>query len=291
MTRRTLGRWFGFVIALLLVTTAARAIELDGPLVPGGLVVGRVAPGATVTVDGRAVRVSEDGHFLIGFGRDVTATTVRVAAPDGAIANRTLRLRPRTYDVQRIDGLPPRQVTPDAETLQRIEAEKRLIAEARARDRAAKDFAGGFAWPAVGRVSGVFGSQRILNGEPRAPHLGVDVSAPEGTPVAAAADGVVTLTHDDMFFTGKTVILDHGHGLTSSYVHLSVVAVKPGERVARGQMIGRIGATGRVTGPHLHWGVHLLGVGLDPALLVGPMPERGQALESVRAPRPRTDGD
>jgi len=291
VTRRTLGRWLGVVIALLLAPAAARAIELDGPLVPGGLVVGRAAPGAIVTVDGRAVRVSEDGRFLIGFGRDAKATTVRATSPDGAIVNRTLRLRPRTYDVQRIDGLPPRQVTPDVETLQRIETEKRLIADARARDRAAIDFAGGFAWPAVGRVSGVFGSQRILNGEPRAPHLGVDVSAPEGTPVAAAANGVVALTHDDMFFTGKTVILDHGHGLTSSYVHLSIVAVTPGERVARGQMIGRIGATGRVTGPHLHWGMHLLGVGLDPALLVGPMPDRGQALESVRAPRPRADGD
>lgn len=281
----------GLAAALLAIPAAPWALELDGPMVQGGLVVGRVAPGTAVTVNGHAVRVSEDGRFLIGFGRDAQTTLVRATSPGGVTVTQTLRVQTRTYDVQRIDGLPPRQVTPDTETLQRIEAEKRLIADARARDRAAIDFAGGFAWPAVGRISGVFGSQRILNGAPRAPHLGVDVSAPEGAPVVAAADGVVAFAHDDLFFTGKTVILDHGHGLTSSYAHLSAIAVKPGERVVRGQTIGRIGATGRVTGPHLHWGVHLLGVGLDPALLVGPMPEPGQALESVTAPPTRAVGN
>lgn len=287
-----MGRLFlVLVAALLAIPTAAGALELDGPLVQGGLVMGRVAPGTIVTVDGRTVRVSEDGRFLIGFGRDARTALVHATSPDGVAVTQTLRVRARTYEVQRIDGLPPKQVTPDAETLQRIEAEKRLIVEARAHDRAALDFAGGFVWPAVGRISGVFGSQRILNGEPRAPHLGVDVSAPEGAPVSAAADGVVTLAHDDLFFTGKTVILDHGHGLTSSYAHLSAIAVKPGERVARGQTIGHIGATGRVTGPHLHWGVHLLGVGLDPALLVGPMPEPRQTLESVGTPPRRAGGD
>jgi murein DD-endopeptidase MepM/ murein hydrolase activator NlpD len=288
VTRRLL---IGLAAAVLAIPAAAEVLELDGSLVQGGLVVGRVAPGTAVTVDGRAVRVSEDGRFLIGFGRDARTALVHATPPGGGAITRTLWVRTRTYDVQRIDGLPPKQVTPDAKTLQRIEAEKRLIVEARARDRAAFDFARGFAWPAVGRISGVFGSQRILNGEPRAPHLGVDVSAPEGASVAATADGVVTLAHDDLFFTGKTVILDHGHGLTSSYAHLSAITVKPGERVARGQIIGRIGATGRVTGPHLHWGMHLLGVGLDPALLVGPMPESGQALESVRAPPRRTGSD
>lgn len=289
MTRR-LACALGLVAACLALPTAATALEFEGPLIQGGLAIGRVVPGSAVTVDGRAVRVAEDGRFLIGFGRDTKTSVVRATAPDGRTTSRTLEVRARAYDVQRIDGLPPGQVTPDPETLKRIEAERRLIVEARAYDRAALDFAAGFAWPAIGRISGVFGSQRILNGEPRAPHLGVDVAAPVGTPVAAAADGVVALAHDDMFFTGKTVVLDHGHGLTSSYAHLSAIAVKPGERVARGQTIGRIGATGRVTGAHLHWGVHLLGVGLDPALLVGPMPEPGQALESRDAPRPRRDG-
>jgi murein DD-endopeptidase MepM/ murein hydrolase activator NlpD len=265
-------------------------LEFEGPLVQGGLLIGRVAPDAIVTVDGRAVRVTADGRFLVGFGRDAKKATVRVTARDGTTTTHTLRAEPRRYQVQRIDGLPPAQVTPDAETLKRIEGEKQVLAEVRSRDGAAPDFIPGFAWPALGRISGVFGSQRILNGEPRAPHLGVDVAAPVGSPVMAAAPGTVALAHENMFFTGKTVVIDHGHGLTSSYVHMNAITVRTGERVTRGQLIGRIGATGRVTGAHLHWGVHLFGVGLDPALLVGAMPEAGQPLESTGTGPSRAGG-
>jgi murein DD-endopeptidase MepM/ murein hydrolase activator NlpD len=177
----------------------------------------------------------------------------------------------RTYDVQRIDGLPPKKVTPSEEDMVRIRKEYALIRTARDRDDAREDFLGGFEWPARGRISGVYGSQRILNGVPRRPHFGVDVAAPVGTLVYAPADGVVTLAHDDMFFSGGTLIVDHGHGLSSSFLHLNAVLVKEGDRVRQGDPIAKIGATGRVTGPHLDWRMNLVGARLDPQLLVGPM--------------------
>ena len=239
--------------------------------------IGGIEPGSTVTVDGRPVRVSPRGTFLVGFGRDAPPRTlVRATFPDGTAAGRTLDVERRHYEVQRIDGLPTRQVTPGPRDMKRIRAEAGLIAGARARDTAASGFDAGFAWPVVGRISGVFGSQRILNGEPRRPHVGVDVTADRGTPVVAAADGVVGLAHEDMFFTGKTLMIDHGHGLASVYAHLSAILVAEGESVARGQPVGRVGSTGRVTGPHLHWGVSLFATHLDPALLAGPMPTGGK---------------
>lgn len=257
----------------ILLSLPARALDLQGSFAQGGLIVGRAAPGAKVTLDGKPVRVGEDGRFLIGFGRDAKPTAELIVATAAETELRALKIEKRAYAIQRIDGLPPKQVTPDPKTLERIAVEHKRIAEARRRDTEASLFAAGFQWPAVGRISGVYGSQRILNGEGRSPHLGVDIAAPVGTDVVAMSDGVVALADDDLFFTGKTVILDHGHGLTSVYAHLSATAVKQGARVKKGQAIGRIGATGRVTGPHLHWGVHWRGVGLDPALLVGKMPE------------------
>ncbi len=252
----------------------AAPLELDGEVVQGGLVRGKTAPGAVVRVDGAPVRVSPDGLFLLGFGRDETAPReIAVELPDGGRLARTLNPAPRSYDIQRIDGLPPQKVTPPTEALPRIRAEAALVRAARAQDDPRTDFADGFAWPVTGRISGVYGSQRILNGEPRRPHFGIDIAAPAGTPVRAPAAGVVTLAHDDMYFSGGTLILDHGHGLSSSFLHLQDVLVRPGDRVARGQIIATVGATGRVTGAHLDWRINLFDRRLDPGLLVGPMPD------------------
>lgn len=265
------------VLALLAALFAAPVLAtdliLDGTPTQGSLLIGRTLPRASVTVDGRPVRVSPEGLFLLGFGRDAAKqSVVRIVRPDGGVVTHTVRVATRKYDVQRIDGLPPKQVTPDAETLARIERERALIVAARAEESGQTGFAGGFAWPATGPISGVYGSQRILNGEARAPHFGVDIAAPAGTPVAACADGTVRLVHDDMFLTGKTVLIDHGHGLTSIYIHLSEILVRPDDRVRKGSVLGRVGATGRVTAVHLHWGLNLFATPLDPALLVGPMP-------------------
>ena len=193
--------------------------------------------------------------------------------PDGRRERRVLRVEPRAYDIQRIDGLPPRKVTPRSkEDLARIEADVRMVRQARAIDDPRTDFLGGFRWPTTGRISGVYGSQRILNGEPRRPHFGIDIAAPTGTKVVAPADGVVTLVHPDMFFSGGTMIVDHGHGLSSAFLHLSRILVKQGERVVLGQPIAEVGSTGRSTGPHLDWRINLFDRRLDPSLLVGPMP-------------------
>lgn len=258
--------------ALALWAAAAPApaadLRFDGAARQGGLLVGHAPPGAKVTVDGKAIPVSPLGLFLVGLGRDAAPKAlVRVSLPDGSEERKTIAVARRDYDVQRVDGLPPRSVSPSAKDLKRIRAESALIKKARGRDTAAAYFVSGFARPADGTISGIYGSQRILNGQPRRPHLGEDIAAPEGTPVRAVADGVVALVHDGMFFNGKIVILDHGQGLTSDYLHLSEIAVQAGDHVKRGQRIGRVGKTGRVTGAHLHWGVALRGVRLDPALV------------------------
>ena len=266
-------------LALASAGPMAHAAELvlEGDFLQGGLIFGQAAPGAEVTLDGRRVRVTGAGRFIFGFGRDAPPNAVlEVVWLDSKVELRHLVVEKREYKIQRIDGLPPKMVTPPEAVLARIRAENGRIAEARAVDRAEPLFESGFVWPAVGPISGVFGSQRVLNGEPKRPHFGVDVAGPPGTPVVAPADGVVAIADEDMYYTGGTVVLDHGHGLTSAYLHMKEVLVKEGVRVRQGDRIGSIGATGRVTGPHLDWRINWFDQRLDPALLVPPMPASAQ---------------
>lgn len=252
----------------------ASELHLEGSLRQGGLVRGQVAPGSAVWLDGQELRVSADGWFVFGFGRDAAPRAELVVRHrDGGEDRRALDIARRTYEVQRIEGLPPRQVTPSEEDLARIRAEAKLIAAAKARNSDGLGFIQEVTWPALGPISGIYGSQRILNGEPRSPHRGVDVAAPAGTPVGAMASGVVSLVEPDLYFTGGTVMIDHGHGLHSIYVHLQDVLVEVGQHLAQGAPLGTVGATGRATGPHLHWGIYWFDEALDPALLVGPLPE------------------
>jgi murein DD-endopeptidase MepM/ murein hydrolase activator NlpD len=264
------------LISLVGVLTAigvqAGTLKLDREPLQGVLIIGRTVPGTTVTIDGSAVRVSDDGVFLLGFGRDAPSKA-RLSAkfPDGSRSHRDLRVAQRSYNVQRVDGLPPSKVSPSEQDMVRIRQDIALAKKARARNDPREDFLAGFQWPVKGRISGVYGSQRVLNGEPRRPHFGVDVAAPVGAIVRAPADGVVTLAHGDMFFSGGTLIVDHGHGLSSSFLHLSAILVKEGDHIHQGDPIAKVGATGRVSGPHLDWRMNLLGNRLDPQLLVGPM--------------------
>jgi murein DD-endopeptidase MepM/ murein hydrolase activator NlpD len=262
----------GLVGLLIAVGAQGGTLKLDREPLQGALIIGRTEPGTTVTIDGSAVRVSDDGVFLLGFGRDAPSKA-RLSAdfPDGSRVHRDLRVAQRSYEVQRVDGLPPSKVSPSEEDMVRIRHDIALVKKARARDDPREDFLRGFEWPVKGRISGVYGSQRILNGKPRRPHFGVDVAAPVGAIVRAPADGVVTLAHDDMFFSGGTLIVDHGHGLSSSFLHLSAILVKEGDRIRQGDPIAKVGATGRVSGPHLDWRMNLFGNRLDPQLLVGPM--------------------
>jgi murein DD-endopeptidase MepM/ murein hydrolase activator NlpD len=263
------------ILAVAALASPGRAgeIVLDGAVEQGGLVHGKTEPGAAVMLDGRKLRVAPDGSFIFGFGRDAPAqAALDVTFADGTASHRDLAVIARDYQIQRIDGLPPQQVTPDPAQLERIGREGKLIVKARATDSDLLFFEAPPRWPALGPISGVYGSQRILDGEPRAPHFGVDIAAPKGTPIVAAAGGIVTLAEEDLFFTGRTVIIDHGYGLSTTYQHMDSLAVRVGQHVEAGTRIGTIGATGRVTGPHLHWAMNWYDIKLDPALAAGPMP-------------------
>jgi len=246
---------------------------LRGAATQGGLLRGQVPVGTKVWLAEKPVRVGKNGGFLVGLSRKAPEhVTLRLLYPDGGEAEETLTITPRDYDIQRIDGLPSGQVSPSAPDLARIRSDSAAIKKARWVKTDTPLFEGDFIWPVTGIITGVYGSQRILNGKARSPHLGADIAADEGTPIRAPADGRVVLADEDMFFTGKTLLIDHGHGLVSVYAHMSALDVGEGAWVAKGDVVGRIGQTGRATGPHLHWGVHLQGVGLDPALLAGKMP-------------------
>ena len=268
-----LRAWLCALAVCQTFAAAAETLDFEGAFTQGGLVFGKTEPGTELSLDGRAVRVAPDGRFVIGFGRDHgPEATLDARFPDGATTQRHLTVAERDYKIQRIDGLPSNMVTPPEAVLARIREESARIAAARAVDRAEALFESGFFWPVEGIVTGVYGSQRILNGEPRRPHFGIDIAAPEGTPVAAPADGVIALAASDLYFTGGTLIIDHGHGLTSALLHMKDLWVAPGERVAKGQEIGTVGSTGRSTGPHLDWRINWFKERLDPALLVPPMP-------------------
>lgn len=263
-------------ITYIIVTTGLSALisvacslELHGKPTQGGLLVGKVEAGSKVFLDERPVRVSPGGDFLLGFGRDAPLkATLLVERSDGKREVFPVKLEKRVYQEQRIDGLPDKQVSPGPEELKRIQAEQLLLNAARAREDELHYFLGDFIWPVKGRVSGVYGSRRILNGEPKRPHMGFDIAAPEGTPVVAPIAGVVSLVHPDMFYTGGTVMLQHGLGLSTMYIHLSEIFVKEGQEIKQGEKLGAVGMTGRATGPHLHWGMTLHNTFLDPALLL-----------------------
>ena len=277
-----LSTWGQPLIAslLLAVMTAAGAAEdgapyklLKGDWQQGSLLIGRAAPGSKVSFESRNLKLSDDGLFVIGLDRDAGPDVeLRITPPGGTAIVESHPVARRDWDVQALTGIEPKFVDPPAKVQKRIAAEQVIIKRARARDTDIDDFATPFIWPAKGRISGVFGSQRVLNGKPKSPHYGVDVAVPVGTPLIAAAGGVVSLAEPDLYFTGGTVFIDHGHGLQSVMVHMSRLDVKVGERVEQGQQVGLSGATGRVTGPHLHWGLYWFEQKVDAQKHTGPMP-------------------
>jgi hypothetical protein len=245
--------------------------ELPSDARQGALVVARVAPGCVVRVGGRTLRVAADGRFVFGLGRDAPARVRIETGPDaGRLRAHVLPVSPRTWRIERVDGVPESTVNPPPAIAERIRAEQARVARVRERDDPRLDFDGPFLRPLEGRVSGVYGSQRILNDTPKDPHYGLDIAAPTGTPFVAPAGGVVTFADPGLYLTGGTVVLDHGHGVSSVFIHLSRIDVAIGQRIERGERIGAVGATGRASGPHLHWGMNWFDVRIDPSLLLAP---------------------
>lgn len=245
-------------------------VWIAGSAIEGGLVVARVTPGTSLTLDGEPVPLSDDGHAMIGFHRDSDSPALLQVSPAGGGSYFiTLDAAQREYAVQRIDGLKRDHVTPPEDVLARIGADSAAVRAARSRNDAGAmsgDFLRGLDMPAKGQITGVYGSQRILNGEPRQPHYGIDIAAPRGTPVKAPASGRVTLVRD-LYFSGWTILMTHGLGLNSAFLHLDSVTVSEGEEVPRGGIIGTVGSTGRSTGPHLDWRLDWQGRRLDAALV------------------------
>lgn len=249
-----------------LASAADSRVSFSAMLEQGSLVVGKAEAGARVSVDGKDVLVSPEGRFVFGFAynqTDPAAVALRYA--DGTRETRMVTPVVRQYEIQSITGLPEKYVSPPPEVEARIKREGHLISEARTRNTDAPWFADGLTWPVPGIISSVFGSQRILNGEPKAPHMGVDIAALTGTPIHAPAGGIVALAEPDFYLDGGITVLDHGHGVSTCYVHQSKLLVKAGDQVKRGDIVGLVGMTGRATGPHLHWGLNLFQLKLDPS--------------------------
>ena len=269
-----------FCTASMAVTTNSTAREdsaillklVSGKAVQGGMLVFQTKAGTKIILDGLELPVSADGLFVLGFHRDdVTPQELLAMDASGKTAKLTLTPEVRDWEIQRIDNLPTNMVTPPEAVITRIKKDIKNVKAARA---VISDFddvlKNGFVWPVWGRISGIYGAQRILNGKPRQPHYGIDIAAPSGVAVRAAGAGRVTMAMD-LYFTGGTVIIDHGFGLNSTYSHLKDMYVRPGDRVTRGGVIGSVGSTGRSTGPHLDWRINWRHKRLDPLLIAGPL--------------------
>lgn len=257
------------LLGLWSYSVAAQDIQLKGQWTQGSLIRGQVPPGTQVWLNDAKIDVSSAGYFAFGFGRDAELShQLKWQDTQGQEYSRPITLSARTYDIQKIEGIPSKYVSPPKEVTERIRLDNQQVAKARALRDQRVDFFQDFIWPAKGPISGVYGSQRVFNGVPKRPHFGVDVAAPTGTPVYAPADGLVTLFVADMYYSGGTMIIDHGHGVSSTFLHLSKGHVKVGMSVKQGDLVAEIGATGRVTGAHLDWRMNWFKERLDPALLV-----------------------
>ena len=246
-----------------------RATRLPATASQGAMVIGNTHPAAVVEYAGRSLRVTPYGTFVFGIGRDATGDVVlRIRQPATDWIEHRVAITPRGWPVEQINGVPPATVNPPKAIAERIEREQTRVVAVRTRDDARTGFAQAFTWPVQGRISGRFGNQRVYNGTPKSPHSGMDIAVATGTPVKAPANGVITFADPGLYLTGGTVVLDHGHGISSNFLHLSRIDAKVGDIVKQGDVIGAVGATGRATGPHLHWGMNWFDTRIDPLLVL-----------------------
>ena len=256
-------------LIIFFYSSILQAVEFQGKFEQGSFIIGKVQKGSKVQIDNKKVRITKDGFFAFGLDRDRKKNVVIKINKNGNTKIIEKKILKRDYKIQRIDGLPKKQVTPPPEVYERIKKDNILIGKARSIDTAYEYFKNKFINPVDKYIiTGVYGSQRILNGKPRRPHYGIDFHAPEGTPVKAMMDGEVTLAENDMYFTGGTIIFDHGHGVSTLFMHMKEVNVKVGEKIKQGDVVGTLGKSGRATGPHLDIRLNWFDVKLDPATVL-----------------------
>ena len=260
---------FYIYLLFLIFSTNVYAVEFKGDFKQGSFILGKASPNTKIFIDNRNIRVSKEGYFAFGLDRDRKNDVIINIQKDGETKKIIKKIFKRKYKIQRIDGLPPKQVTPPPEVYERIKKDNILIGKARSVDTAFDFFKNKFIYPIDKYIiTGVYGGQRILNGKPRRPHYGIDFHAPEGTPVKAMMDGEVTLAEKDMYFTGGTIIFDHGHGISTLFMHMKDINVKVGQKIKQGQIVGTLGQSGRATGPHLDIRLNWFDVKLDPATIL-----------------------
>ena len=260
--------FFTYIIFLLNIVNAKTFIK--GEVIAGGILVVNVFPGAKVKLNGELVMISDNGLFLVGFERIPEPIQIlEIYEGNSLVEKITLNVKIRSYKIQKISGIQKEKVDPPQSVIDRIYTERKKVKESRKKANLITStyYNNGFILPALGPISGVYGSQRILNGKPRSPHYGIDIALPKGHEVVSPMDGIVLFTNNDLYYSGGTIIIGHGQGLTTSYLHLSEILVTVNDKVIRGELIGKVGATGRTTGPHLHWGAELKGKRIDPQYL------------------------
>ena len=258
-----------YTLLIFLFSFKVSAVEFNGKFIQGHFIIGKTDPSSKVKIDKKQIRVSKDGYFAFGLARDRKYDVVITIEENGVKEKITKRVQKRKYNIQRIDGLEEKMVTPPEQVYERNKKDNKLIAKARALDTSLDFFKDKFIIPVDNAIiTGVYGSQRILNGKPKWPHYGLDFAQKEGSPVKAMINGTVTLAEPDLYYTGGTLIFDHGHGISTLYMHLNEIFVKKGQKVNQGEIIGTVGATGRATGAHLDVRLNWFGVRLDPATVL-----------------------
>ena len=266
--KRVIILLFSYMALALNIVNAKTFIK--GEIIAGGIIIVNVSPGSTVKLNDESIMISDKGVFLVGFERKPQPTQILEIYNENVLVEKiTLNVKIRSYEIQRINGIKKEKVDPPQSVIDRIYMERNSVKESRKKSNLITStyYNNGFVLPAKGPISGVYGSQRILNGKPRSPHYGIDIALPKGHEVVSPMDGIVVFSNNDLYYSGGTIIIAHGQGLTTSYLHLSEILVSVNNIVRRGELIGKVGATGRATGPHLHWGAELRGKRIDPKYL------------------------
>ena len=252
------------LILAIIFSTNVYAVEFKGKFIQGHFIIGQTEPGSKIIIDKKEIKVSKDGYFVFGLDRDRKFDILVTNISDGKKEKIIKKVFKRNYKIQKIDGLPEDKVTPPEEVYKRIKKENNAIGQARAINSNLNYFKNKFIMPLDGIITGVYGSQRILNGKPKWPHYGIDIAARQGTHIKSSANGIVTMAEDDLYYTGGTIIMDHGHGISTIYSHLENVLVSVGDKINQWDIIGTVGSTGRSTGPHLDFRINWFQTRLDP---------------------------